>query len=243
MLGMNIYNLRKSNSMNQEDLAKVLNVSRQAISKWERDESTPDLEKLLLMAKVFNVTVDDLLDGEFDLSNYEVPNNSIFSIFDKESLKLIALGGMIINILGSVFSLYGLASMHAMTKSGITPTIDTSGIFTVFIKDFYFLLVLLLMFNILVTSTTVVIYQSYKKELVNKRLRFFVIGFGAFLIVFGQSILGLIYLGLGIISTHGSIAISKNRVLQIISLTVFVYVVTYSIMYSMTGYFTFGGLL
>lgn len=56
--------LRKEKGMSQEKLAELLNVSRQAVSKWETSESQPDLAKLLLLSDVFGVTLDELCGRE-----------------------------------------------------------------------------------------------------------------------------------------------------------------------------------
>ena len=53
--------LRKANDMTQEQLAEKLDVSRQSISKWESGQATPELEKIVAMSAVFNVTTDYLL--------------------------------------------------------------------------------------------------------------------------------------------------------------------------------------
>ena len=52
--------LRKDHGLSQNDLAEKLNVSRQAISKWESGQSTPDLDKLLALSQCFGVTMDEL---------------------------------------------------------------------------------------------------------------------------------------------------------------------------------------
>lgn len=53
--GEKISDLRKKNGMTQDDLGKAMNVSYQAVSKWERDESQPDFETMSKIAKLFNV--------------------------------------------------------------------------------------------------------------------------------------------------------------------------------------------
>ena len=60
-LGEKIYELRKQQNLSQEDLGDKLNVSRQTISKWERNESTPDLDKIVPLCDLFNLSVDELL--------------------------------------------------------------------------------------------------------------------------------------------------------------------------------------
>ena len=54
--------LRKDNNLSQERLADLLEVSRQAVSKWESGSSYPDMEKMKKMCKVLNCTLEDLLD-------------------------------------------------------------------------------------------------------------------------------------------------------------------------------------
>ncbi|MDO4463465.1 MAG: helix-turn-helix transcriptional regulator, partial [Bacillota bacterium] len=60
-LGSNLQYLRQlCGNMTQETLAEKLNVSRQTISKWETDESNPEIEKALILCKIFNCTLDNL---------------------------------------------------------------------------------------------------------------------------------------------------------------------------------------
>lgn len=53
--------LRKANNLTQEQLAEKLDVSRQSISKWESGQATPELEKIVVMSAIFDVTTDYLL--------------------------------------------------------------------------------------------------------------------------------------------------------------------------------------
>lgn len=55
--------LRKTKGMSQEELADQIGVSRQAVSKWESEQSTPDLEKIIIMSNLFEVTTDYILKG------------------------------------------------------------------------------------------------------------------------------------------------------------------------------------
>ena len=63
-LGQTITRLRTVKGLSQGALAEELGVSRQSVSKWETDASVPELEKLLKMAKLFGVTLDELVTGE-----------------------------------------------------------------------------------------------------------------------------------------------------------------------------------
>lgn len=67
-LGEKIQELRRRSGMSQDELAEKLEVSRQAVSKWERDEAIPETEKIVRIAQVFRVSTDYLL-----LAREEVP--------------------------------------------------------------------------------------------------------------------------------------------------------------------------
>ena len=69
----NLIQLRKINNMSQEELAGQLGVSRQTLSKWETGESIPDIEKCKQLADTFNVTLDQLVNYEPDVSGLSVP--------------------------------------------------------------------------------------------------------------------------------------------------------------------------
>lgn len=61
MINMNLKNLRTRHQLTQEDVAERLNVSRQVIAKWEKGESTPDIQHCMELAKLYNVTLDNLV--------------------------------------------------------------------------------------------------------------------------------------------------------------------------------------
>ncbi len=63
-LGTNLYALRARAGLSQDALAERLEVSRQSVSKWETDASVPELEKLIRLAEMFNVTLDELVRGD-----------------------------------------------------------------------------------------------------------------------------------------------------------------------------------
>ena len=58
-----ILSLRKSKGMSQEQLADAIGVSRQAVSKWESEQATPDIDKVVIMSELFGVTTDYILKG------------------------------------------------------------------------------------------------------------------------------------------------------------------------------------
>ena len=63
-VGERIAQLRKEHTLSQEELGEQLNVSRQAIYKWERNASLPEIEKLIALSKLFGVSVGYLLGVE-----------------------------------------------------------------------------------------------------------------------------------------------------------------------------------
>lgn len=69
----NLVELRKIHDMSQEELADIIGVSRQTLSKYETGESLPDIEKCKLISKAFGVSIDDLL-------NYEPKDNLGLSV-------------------------------------------------------------------------------------------------------------------------------------------------------------------
>ena len=59
-----LYELRKKSGLSQEELADKLGVSRQSVSKWERAEASPDTDNLILLSKIFGVSLDDIITEE-----------------------------------------------------------------------------------------------------------------------------------------------------------------------------------
>lgn len=74
--GLKLQTLRKKATLSQEDLASLLGVSRQAISKWERSEALPDLYNAKKIAEVFSITVDELMDIEIKSIDIEKNGNN-----------------------------------------------------------------------------------------------------------------------------------------------------------------------
>lgn len=67
-----LVNLRKSNNLSQEALAEKLGISRQAVSKWERAEASPDTDNLILLARLYGVSLDQLLQTEDEIPRQEI---------------------------------------------------------------------------------------------------------------------------------------------------------------------------
>lgn len=67
--GERLYELRKNKNISQEELAELLDVSRQSISKWENDKAYPEMTRLLFMSEYFNVSLDYLMRGTENQNN------------------------------------------------------------------------------------------------------------------------------------------------------------------------------
>ena len=108
-LGEKIYELRTQHNLSQGDLANELNVSRQSISKWENGNSTPDLDKLTKLAKIFNISLDELVNNEETEKNIITTPEQITTTQTKTREKKIGKGLLIAGIISIfVFLLLGL---------------------------------------------------------------------------------------------------------------------------------------
>ena len=83
--------LRTEKQLSQADLAKRLVVSRQAVSKWENGDAEPSIDKLILLAKVFKVSLDRLILGTNDFNQPLVKLNNIVKTFNSPVLNSLDL--------------------------------------------------------------------------------------------------------------------------------------------------------
>ena len=83
-LGERLTELRKKQNLSQEDVAEKLNVTRQTVSKWELDQSTPDFDKIIPICKLYGITSEELLTGrKADANN----DNIEYSLMTDEEIK------------------------------------------------------------------------------------------------------------------------------------------------------------
>lgn len=85
--------LRKNKGISQEELADKVGVSRQAVSKWESEQSTPDIERVILLSDFFDVTTDYLLKGIEPVSE---------NTTEKSDARIFSLVGSVLNFIGLV---------------------------------------------------------------------------------------------------------------------------------------------
>lgn len=74
LLSEKIAIIRKMNNMTQEQFAEKLSISRQAVSKWEKGDSIPDIQILIKIADYYNITLDHLIRDKYDLPNIREPH-------------------------------------------------------------------------------------------------------------------------------------------------------------------------
>ena len=119
-LSEKIYYYRKKQGKSQEELAEVLDVSRQAVSKWETGESEPELAKLCALAALFGITVDFLLSEEdpreqapTEPQDTAPPTRTWVDALPGAIGRLVSrygwLGGVYLAVVGGIITLMGIA--------------------------------------------------------------------------------------------------------------------------------------
>lgn len=134
MLSEKIYTLRRKNGLSQEQLAEIIGVSRQAISKWEGGLSVPDSEKLIAISEYFNVTLDYLLKEDANYiqkTEQKIVNGQSFK---SHKVMLLGISTCVAGIIGLV--IWGLISilnpsMSSQISESSTIYVDGNGIFLI----------------------------------------------------------------------------------------------------------------
>lgn len=120
--------LRKKSGMSQEELAEKMNVSRQAVSKWEGAQSVPELEKILQLSNMFGVTTDYLLKDELDDEEYakdedtgRIRKLSLEQANEYLSLRKKAAVRIAAGVFMCIISVIPLFILGGLTKYGTPP--------------------------------------------------------------------------------------------------------------------------
>jgi transcriptional regulator with XRE-family HTH domain len=112
--GLKLQTLRKKASMSQENLAELMGVSRQAISKWERSEALPDLYNAKKLAEIFNITLDELMDIEIkSIDKSKEKTNKI-------SLAFLTVPGVLVGVLIIVGFVEWISNMMVLIDLNIS---------------------------------------------------------------------------------------------------------------------------
>ena len=118
--GEQIKSIRKEKDLTQEQFASKLNISRQAVSNWENNKNLPDIEMLILMSDVFQISLDQLIKGD------EQMNNMTEKVIKDGSETRRARYGMVSSIIGAALLLIGIALL--VIKGLSVEYIDANGI-------------------------------------------------------------------------------------------------------------------
>lgn len=105
--------LRKQNGLSQEELAEKLGISRQAVSKWESGQSIPDLNKLIIISELYNITIDNLVKerDEFDFIQ-KIEDKDIEKVDNQRQIILNFNGGSLEYEYKSKRLLFGVPLVH-----------------------------------------------------------------------------------------------------------------------------------
>lgn len=90
-LGKQIKKYRSEKALSQDALAEKIYVSRQTISNWENDKSYPDVNSLVLLSKVFNVSLDQLIKGDMEKMTEQINNSADRKEYEHLSLAFTVL--------------------------------------------------------------------------------------------------------------------------------------------------------
>ena len=115
-----LINLRKKAGLSQEELGYKLNVTRQTVSKWELGQTTPEMDKLIEISKIFNISVDELKNDSN--SNPIIEDQPIEKTNNKEkTVRTIVIGVLIVVILLIVIGVFtGSSILNIFNKTAKT---------------------------------------------------------------------------------------------------------------------------
>lgn len=127
MLSEKLYKLRKNSGLSQEKLAEQLNVSRQAISKWESGTAVPESEKLIALSNYFGVSVDYLL------KDVDTTKEADGSVDEKSKMivgLIICIAGIVAMIIWGLLFIFSPDASSQISDSSMI-MIDGNGIFLI----------------------------------------------------------------------------------------------------------------
>ncbi len=175
--GEKLQSLRRQSGLSQEQLASQLTVSRQAVSKWELDNSLPDTENIIQLSKLFNVSIDYLLDDDIentdDISVVKENTIALESKFHNTIEMIIGIICAGIGLLGNI-TLLVLSTMIQVpvTKKLVMPDGSVSYYgggdilgysFWGFIENFHLVAILIILVILLIVGT-ILLVRSCKRN-------------------------------------------------------------------------------
>lgn len=113
-LGKKIAELRKKNNLSQEELAEKVGVARQTISKWEIGDTTPDINQVKIISKIFNISIDELVDN--DINNVIVEKISNTEKLAGITIKILKVFGIMLIVFITLILLFVIIFMVDMPR-------------------------------------------------------------------------------------------------------------------------------
>ena len=114
-LGKKIAELRKKNNLSQEELAEKVGVARQTISKWEIGDTTPDINQVKIISKIFNISIDELVDN--DINNVIVEKVSNTEKLAGIIIKILKVFGIMLIVFITLIFLFVIIFMVDMPRN------------------------------------------------------------------------------------------------------------------------------
>ena len=125
-----LYQYRKKMGISQEELAARIGVSRQAVSKWERAEASPDTDNLIELSKIYGVTLDEMLQGEKESADADAQESvgATTQAEEEASTEKEPASGFTIDDGGDHVHI-GFDGIHVHDRNGTKVDVDRHGIF------------------------------------------------------------------------------------------------------------------
>lgn len=117
-VGEKIKRIRKMAGMTQEELAEKMNVSRQTISKWEKEISSPDLESAIILCDLFEISLDDFLKGGQDVEREEKISLKDMMKINRRNQKMtiLLISSLFFIMIGALAAIF-IAALNGMTMN------------------------------------------------------------------------------------------------------------------------------
>lgn len=125
--GEKLQELRRKAGMSQDALAERIEVSRQAVSKWERDEAMPETEKVIRLAKLFDVSLDELLLDRVDRAAPQVPQANAYGEIKRDVKRHGYKLGYALIVLGVLICVFSLLMWQLWPGIGMGMLMPDSG--------------------------------------------------------------------------------------------------------------------
>ena len=122
--------LRKQHNLSQEQVAEKLKVARQTISKWELGETKPEMDKLIMMSEIYNITLDELMKEENEGKVMNDPNNTNSQKLAGITIKILKGIGIFLLIFSILYVTLIVAGLIAFNTVGTDSSSKTTVIQT-----------------------------------------------------------------------------------------------------------------